>query len=226
MSVYCFSATGRSGRVAAFFAGQLNWDVVDIGPGTQPIPEETAVVVFPVYCQSIPEPVVQFLPRLESKNVALIACYGRMHHGNVLMEATKLVSGQVIAAAYVPIGHTYLDEPADVDPQALTPILKRLRAPEPAEIRQEFKNPLADFFPTLRSQLGVRIEKNDRCSDCGICSQSCPMGDMRRGVPGSRCIRCLRCVARCPEGALDVRYSLPLRLYLRKKKKNKTILYL
>lgn len=223
-AVYCFSATGRSLEAARFFADRLGVPVTEIEKGS--MDTETAVVVFPVYCQNIPEPVKAFLTRLRVKNVVLIACYGRMHHGNVLMEAEKLVSGQVIAAAYVPIGHTYLNEAAGVDTAALVPIMSRIRDPKPAKLKREFKNPLADCFPTLRSQLGVKIERNDRCTGCDICVRSCPMSDMRRGIPGSSCIRCLRCVARCPVEALDVRYSLPLRLYLRKKKKNKTILYL
>lgn len=220
--VYCFSATGRSMEVGKFFADHLGVRVTE----KEIADAEMAVVVFPVYCQNIPEPVRGVLPKLHANHVVLIACYGRMHHGNVLMEAAKLVSGQVIAAAYVPIGHTYLNESAGVDTEALLPILSRIRDPKPAKLKWEFKNPLADCFPTLRSQLGVKIGRNDRCTGCDICAQSCPMGDMRWGIPGNRCIRCLRCVARCPEEALDVHYSLPLRVYLRKKKKNKTILYL
>lgn len=223
-AVYCFSATGRSLEAARFFADRLGIPVTETGKGSGDA--ETAVVIFPVYCQNIPEPVKEFLPRLNANHVALIACYGRMHHGNVLMEAEKLVSGQVIAAAYVPIGHTYLDEPAGVDTAALLPILSRIYDPKRARLKREFKNPLADFVPSLRSQLGVKIERNDRCTGCDICVQNCPMSDMRRGIPGNSCIRCLRCVHICPERALAVSYAWPLRLYLRKKKKNKTILYL
>lgn len=223
-AVYCFSATGRSLEAARFFADRLSVPVTEIEKGN--VDAETAVVVFPVYCQNIPKPVKAFLTRLRAKYVVLIACYGRMHHGNVLIEAAKLVPGQVIAAAYVPIGHTYLNEPAAVDTDALEVILLRIHDPRPAKLKREFKNPLADFFPTLRSQIGVKIERNDGCTGCDICARSCPMGDMRRGIPGNSCIRCLSCVERCPQNALEVRYSLPLRLYLRKKKKNKTILYL
>lgn len=226
MSVYCFSATGRSWVVAEYFAMQLGTKVIDICRDTTESQEKTAVVVFPVYCQNIPEPVRVFLPRLSAEHVVLIACYGRMHHGNVLMEAAQLVSGRVIAGAYVPVGHTYRNEPTHFDKDSISQILERIHTPKPACIRREFKNPLADLLPELRGQLGVRLSRSPDCDSCGICTRNCPVGAMKNGIPGKSCIRCLRCVACCPKQALEVRYTWPLRLYLLKKKKEKTILYL
>lgn len=226
MTVYCFSATGRSREVAAHLASALGTEVVDIRRDMTEFQNETAVVVFPVYCQNIPEQVRRFLSRLDARNVALIACYGRMHHGNVLKEAENLLSGRVIAGAYVPIGHTYLNEPAKPDTEALKPLLERIQNPLPAKLHREFKNPLADFLPELRGRLGVRLNRNPRCDGCGICTENCPVGGIKSGIPDKNCIRCLGCVESCPKQALEVRYTWPLRLYLRKKKKDKTILYL
>ncbi len=224
--IYCFSATGRSREVAELFALRLRLAVTEIRWEMEIRETDTAIVVFPVYCQNIPEPVRAVLPRLRAKHVVLVAAYGRMHHGNVLMEAAGMVSGMVIGAAYVPVGHTYLGEAAQVDAAALEPLLERIINPRRAVLKREFQNPLANLAPKLRGQLGVSLHRNDRCDHCGLCQRACPVGAMEDGMPGKACIRCLRCVAKCPRKALEVRYCLPLRLYLKKKKKNKTILYL
>lgn len=217
-AVYCFSATGRSRNVAAWFAEKLNTAVRDI-TDEKPVDQEDAVVVFPVYCQNIPEPVCAFLTELKARNVVLIAAYGRMSHGNVLWEAKHLVTGTVIGAAYVPIGHTYRNEAADFDTQPLLPLLDRIRNPQPCVIERRGKNPFSDLFPALRSQLGVKLRRNENCGHCGICASECPVGAMKDGIPGRKCIRCLRCVERCPEKALDWTLRVPVALYLKKEKK-------
>ena len=224
--VYCFSATGRSREVAKWLADRLGTAVTDIRENTIPSQEGTAVVVFPVYCQNIPEPVRQFLPKLKGKDLVLMACYGRMHHGNVLWEAQKLVSGRVIAAAYVPIGHTYLGEHTSPDTKKLEPILDRIRDPKVAAIPRERKNSLSDLTPLVRSQLGVSMRRLENCTHCGICTLECPLGTMTDGVPGKKCVRCMRCVELCPQKALTAHLSFPMRMYLNKRKKDKTILNL
>ena len=49
---------------------------------------------------------------------------------------------------------------------------------------------------------------------------------MQYGKPGRDCIRCLKCVSVCPQGALTVKMGLPMKLYLQKKKENELILYI
>lgn len=217
-AVYCFSATGRSRNVAAWFAEKLNTAVRDITDGKH-VDQEAAVVVFPVYCQNIPQPVCAFLTELKARYVVLIAAYGRMSHGNVLWEAKKFVTGTVIGAAYVPIGHTYRNEDASFDPSPLQPLLDRIGDPQPCVIERSGKNPFSDLFPALRSRLGVKLRSNQNCTSCGLCTDACPVGAMKSGTPGKNCIRCLRCVDRCPNNGLDWTLRAPVALYLRNGKK-------
>lgn len=215
MKVFYFSATGRTKTVAAWIARELGAPLVDLEScDDSALHCETAIVVFPVYCQNIPLPVLPFLKALAAQNISLIACYGGKGHGNVLQEASRILSGTVIASACIPIGHTYLDEQTQLDPEKLRPLLDAIRISKPVTLPKERKSILAYLFPGLRSQLGIKLLRSDTCNSCGVCTQCCPMHTMKNGRPGGQCIRCLRCVSRCPGQALTAVPHPLLKYYL------------
>ena len=75
ITVYCFSGSGHSLAVSKELSKLLDCEIRPIDNKTTTA--DTAVVVFPVYCQNIPKPVKRFLKGLEAKYVALIATYGK-----------------------------------------------------------------------------------------------------------------------------------------------------
>lgn len=222
--VFCFSATGHCMEIAYFFAEELRVPVYEIGGSGDSA--DTAVVVFPVHCQSLPEPVRRWLPRLRAENVVLIAAYGMMHPGSALYEAAQLVCGRVIAAASLPTGHSYLNDERSFDRAALGPILRRMEHPIEANIPRVEKQLFAGFAPARRSRMGVRISRSSGCEGCGRCTRRCPVGAMEKGVPGKGCIRCLRCVYECPRKALSFSLHPLMRFYLRKPRREETKIYL
>lgn len=224
-AVYCFSGSGHSMAVARELARLLSCGVVEIGFDTARA-ADCAVVVFPVYCQNIPGPVKSFLKTLRAKHIALVATYGKISCGNVLYEARKIVSGQVIAGACIPMGHTFLDGDHGFDPAFLLPIAERISTPRRAPIPRMPKESLADVFPALRSRMGVKIVRTDRCTDCGLCEKRCPMGAIRNGRPNHKCIRCLRCVTECPQKALRYENRWILQKYLEHHRREEYSLYL
>lgn len=224
IKVWYFSGTGHSRKVAEFLAQALDAPLCEIGGSTGPA--DTAVVVFPVYCQNIPAPVKDFLLTLSAEHVALFATYGKMGCGNVLWEAARLVNGRVIAAGYIPTGHTYLQQDGVGDLQPLLAVIPRIQTPQPVSVPKGKKWWLADVVPDLRSQISVKLRRTEACSECGLCGRNCPMGTMQNGKPGKNCIRCLRCVVECPKKAIRVSYHPLLRWYLRKPKQEEWILYL
>lgn len=224
-AVFCFSGTGHSRAVAEYLAGRLGCEASDMenAAGAEC---NVAVAVFPVYSDSIPRPAREFLSGLRSRHTALIVTYGRMSHGNVLTQAAKLCRGQVICGAYVPTGHTYLDQPAGFDPQALEPVIQRILSPAPAAIPKERQSIPGCIMPEARARLLTGIRRGSGCTGCGICEKSCPLGTMKQGHPGKDCLRCLRCVKSCPRNALSPRYSPLLRMYLSRPRRTGTEIYL
>lgn len=59
------------------------------------------------------------------------------------------------------------------------------------------------------SFFGLRLA-SERCTQCGLCSRSCPMGiTPHREINSGDCLKCAECVPSCPAGALSVGFSLP-----------------
>ena len=218
--IYCFSGTGHSRAVAKFFADSLKTEITEITQEMKIpcIESEISIVVFPIYNGNIPKHVKLILPKINSKYFVLIATYGRMSTGNVLQESSKLVKGKVIAAAYVPTGHTYLNEPAEFDTEILKTILMRIEHPKEIIIKKERKGVLPRFFPNLRSRLSVKIHRTADCNKCNLCMKNCPVKAITDKGIDRKCIRCLRCVKNCPENALNVSFNPLLKKYLKNKK--------
>ena len=224
ITIYCFSGSGHSLAVSKALAQMLDCEIRPVDNET--VIDDVAVVVFPVYCQNIPKPVKQFMERMRAKHIVLIATYGKISYGNVLYEAQKLLRGQVIAGAYIPMGHTFLDGDYEFDATQLLPIVQRIKTPRQVAIPKTAKNPLANIFPVLRRRIGVKIKKGDNCVNCGLCEQACPVGAIRNGRIHSQCIRCLHCVTNCPQKALQYKNSQILNVYLKNYYKEEYVLYL
>lgn len=224
-AVYYFSGAGHSRAIAEHLAAELGCEALDMLSAAAAVCD-TAAVVFPVYGDNLPTPVKAFLPRLRCSCIALIASYGRMSHGDILSQAARLTGGQVICGAYVPTGHTYLDQSADFDKDVLAPVIERIRQPQAAVLPRERPSLLGRLFPEARGRMMVHIRRSSSCDGCGACEALCPMSSMKQGKPGRDCLRCMRCVIICPKKALSARYSPALRAYLSRPHLDKTIIYL
>lgn len=225
--IYCFSGSGHSLAVARAMAELLECDITEIGvDSSDSSSAEVAVIVFPVYCQNIPSPVMRFLETFRAKHIVLIATYGKISFGNVLYEAQQIVHGEIIAGAYIPMGHTFLDGDCTFDAGSLLPIIDRINTPKKVKLPKTRKNLLSNIFPALRSRIGVKLVKTNRCNSCGLCEKLCPTGAMQNGRSRTGCIRCLRCVTNCPQKALRYKNRWILEQYLKRHYKEEYVLYL
>lgn len=227
-AIIYYSNTGESKRIADYVAEKTGFCLVDL-TATAEYVYDTAVIVFPVYCQNVPEAVDKFLKNLKAEYAALIAAYGKMSYGNVLNEIQRKYRLNVIAAAYVPTKHAYLNEPRFDGFDRLAPLAKKLtdgeKRPASVKIPKSGKNPFANFAPAWRSRQGVKIVKNDRCNGCGQCKKICPEHAIENGKTNSNCIRCARCIINCPQGALSLKLTYPMRKYLNRRKKDELIIF-
>lgn len=223
-AVLYYTNTNQSKDIAEFFGNRTGYPLLDICK-LKEYSYRNAVLVFPVYCQNLPQPVKEILKSLTVEYLTVIAVYGRMCYGNVLQEVQKKYSHKIIAAAYVPTKHTYLCEKPFCDYNSLEIIIEKIFNPAEILIPKSYKNPLANLFKGIRSRVGVKIVKNNLCNNCGICEMNCHYKAIKNGKVNGNCIRCLRCVADCPNKALDFSLRLPLRLYLNKQKIDKTVVY-
>ena len=224
-AVVYYSNTNQSRRIAEYFADRLGyplWDIYDVPYQNF----DNLVLVFPIHCQSLPDAVKEFLSRTQITNITVIAAYGRMCHGNALYEAQRKYPHDIVAGAYVPTRHSYLQDEEFDDFQSLEPIIQKILAPSKIKIPRSYKNPFSEFLKRKRSQLGVKITKTDKCDGCGLCAQVCKCDAIKDGVTNKKCIRCLKCVGACPKSALKFSLSSPMKAYLKKKKQNKLIIYI
>ena len=222
-AVIYYSNTDECKRIATYLAEQLNYEFAEISGAKSNY--QHVVLVFPVYCQNIPNAVTKFLKRLTVENLTVIAVYGRMCHGNVLYEIQHKYRHNIIAAAYVPAKHTYIDEPRFCDFDRLKPIVEKATDSAAVKIPKSYKNPFANAFMGLRSRIGVKIIKNDGCVGCGVCQNNCPCHAIVNGKTNRKCLRCLKCVTICPKQALTYKTTPVMSAYLKKKKQNDLIIY-
>ena len=70
--------------------------------------------------------------------------------------------------------------------------------------------PAGAMFALCSRKPVMRRTVNDRCTDCGACIRSCPMGaisDEPRNTVYTECIVCLKCSEVCPENAVSFTWT-------------------
>lgn len=220
--IYC-SCTGHCKAVAQKLSARLGYTLTDYTEATDNY--SAAVIVFPVHCQSFPPFLKSFFQNVKAECAALIAIYGGARAGNAVYEAKKLIKAPVIAAAYLPSGHSYLNDGFIPDelPEAF---IAKICDPSPVYIPRRKKTPFAAFLPSLRSRAVIKILRNGKCVRCNKCGDGCPTGGIINGKTNLKCVRCLKCVASCPRGALEIKKTRVLCRYLEKAKQDETVLYI
>lgn len=232
-AVICFSPTNQSLKVASYFSNTLSWKLYNLtsfNAQTQfdyTVDFQYLVVCFPVYSQNIPLNVESILKKIKAEYFVILATYGKMGKGNVIYKAKNLISGKIIGGAYIPSRHSYKDNGEFLKFSKLNELINRIDKKETNQIiiPKESKNIFANFFPHIRSQLGVKMKKNKNCDECNYCNIICPSNAIHYGQITKKCLRCLKCYYECPNKGLSIKYSIFLRLYLRKDKQEDLIIY-
>ena len=227
--IFYFSGSGKSFRLASMLKDYLGFPLIKIenNISIETLECKTAVIVFPVYCQNLPDPVKDFIPKLKAENIAFATLYGRKSYGNVIYDAAHLTNAVTVAGVCIPSGHSFLSEDDDFHFEALFPFIERIKFPEKAKITKSKKSFYADLIPAQRTQIAVKITRSDLCSKCGNCIENCPMGAINDNlIINKNCIRCLNCINNCPKKALSFKTHPLLKFYLITDRKNELKFYL
>ena len=222
-AIIYYSNTFESYNISKYISDKTNYPLFTILE-LKEFTFDNIYLVFPIHYQMIPKIIVPIIKKLKVAKAIIIATYGKMSYGNVLNDCKKILNGIVVSAAYVPTKHTYIDNDNRFNEfDKIDNILLNMERTEEVIIKKSFRNPFSNLMPHLRHKLGVKIIKNKNCNNCGMCNSFCNM--INNGKVNKKCIRCLKCISVCSNNALEYRLSFFMRLYLKKKKKNLSIVY-
>ena len=221
-AVVYYSNSNQSYKIAKYLSYKSSYNLVNLKFNDNYV-FNNLILVFPVYCQNIPDEVKKFVKKIEVKNISIISTYGRKSFGNVVYEVAKLNNMNVISYGYIPTKHTYIKNDKEFsDYKKLDDIVEKFKTPSCIKIKRYFKNPFANIFMLKRSQFNIKIIKTNNCNGCTLCNEIC--SNISKGEISNNCIRCLKCVDFCPKNALIIRKSLLLKVYLKLFNKNKLVI--
>ena len=217
-----FSPTGGTKKTAERLASALGWDAqfhdltvraADLSFG----PDTLAVIAAPVFGGRVPWPFAQRLSHIEARGTpaVILAVYGNRAYEDALLELRGLAEARgfkVMAAGAFIARHSIVPEIAEGRPDGddlyrLDEFAQRIRQ------RLDYVSP--ESLPTaivpgnrdFRKYDGVPMHPSAGrgCVKCGRCAAECPVGAIPADDPSKtderRCITCMRCVAVCPQFA-------------------------
>ena len=107
-AVVYYSNSNESYKIAQYLSDKSTYQLIDVRKNDI-IQFDNLILVFPVYCQNIPDEVRDFVKSLKANNMSVIATYGKKSFGNVIYEISQLNNLNIISYAYIPTKHTYID---------------------------------------------------------------------------------------------------------------------
>jgi ferredoxin/putative NADPH-quinone reductase len=185
------------------------------------------IIVYPVYADTLPDLLKEFLERvfLKSVPITLVAGFGNVQPGKALSIVKKIVEEKscvVNSACAIVTAHSYNgdslkiaeNEPTDEKLEILNSFIlesieKALRAKSlsscETKIPEGHMRLVCRAPQKLMPQIFIKkpVVDWDLCNHCMICANHCPAGaiDSNLKIDNKKCIRCLACVKYCGKKA-------------------------
>ncbi|MDY2778034.1 MAG: 4Fe-4S binding protein [Collinsella sp.] len=229
-----FTGAGTTRRVAERFcrATGLAFEVFDVTPQNASLPTfqagDVALFAVPSYGGRVPAPARAALERCVGDSIpaALLVTYGNRAIDDTLLELSDVVS----RGGFVPVGaaaivahHSLMTNVATDRPDAqdlavvsdlARMVLERLDAVCAADAAALGEIPGNRPYRSFGGVPFHPVCNADRCTECGLCAASCPVGAIDPADPSKtdadRCISCTRCIEVCPRACRDMGGGLAL----------------
>lgn len=223
--IYYFSGTGNS-RWAAEKLAEYTGDVCCSISEAKGIPESAddrqTGLVFPIYAWGVPEPMLDFVKRLERKaGFTYGVCTCGADAGKAMKKLSRIAGLDSSYSLVMP--NNYIIG-SDVDDEKTARSKFAAAERELKSISEEVRERIRTYrvhegsFAVLKSSLinpgfnrFARTTKpfyvTDACCGCGWCAERCPAETIRitdgKPVWGKKCFQCLRCIHECPQEAIQ-----------------------
>ena len=225
----CFSPCGETKRIATHFytkCGGVFYDFTDpaVRDGFDAsVKYQLIVLSLPVYSESVPDVMKDWLKRLGAERYVLNLAYGGKHYGDAAAIAADLVgTDKVVAWSVTVVKHCYCEGDVPIDFSLYDPIVDKVNGGDmtPCPVPHVKANPFAHFFPKKRARINVSIAIDPaKCVHCGECVRRCPVRAITPEPAITKaCIRCKLCVKLCPVGAIGWTMTPLLVKYLENRK--------
>ena len=237
MKIFYFSGTGNSLYIAKQIANEAGNSSIQFIPHFQKqhsieIHEEKIGVIFPSYCQDIPDIVIDFCKKLKFNGnpyiFGIVTCNGvpgtsLQHLNNILRKKNqKLSAGWVLTMPGNSLHFIDYTNPREIQNSRhleteyqLKGIIETIK--RNGESKFEFKfalknqiqryvnyNFLFRFYRTY-----TKFYTDEKCNQCGICSKICPQENIKLTENtiswGKNCLQCLACLHWCPKESIQIK---------------------
>ena len=225
--IFYFTGTGNS-LMAAKGVAEGTETLVDLAEARKQgtlrfdLAGERLGFVFPVYCYTIGDAVLDFIRQAEFVNAgytfAIVTCGGGIGGTDVFLKKELAAKGITLSYAtslLMPDNTVfYWDIEPDEDNQKrlsaaatlLTQIKTELAAQKQRPAKGLSTKFLRPFYHLMTSTKKFRAE--DSCIGCGLCAKNCPDQaiELKDGRPvwvKSKCTKCAACINRCPVAAIQ-----------------------
>ncbi|MDE7243861.1 MAG: EFR1 family ferrodoxin [Oscillospiraceae bacterium] len=219
VTLYYFSPTGGTKKVAEIFSSEIAGKITAVDLGMRTVqPESTigdvAVIAAPVFGGRIPAIVADKVRSLNGtgKKAVTLAVYGNRAFEDALLELNDAVASagfQIVASGAFVAQHSMAPEvgkgrPDEKDRADICgfaqKVLAKLESAADSQVTVPGNRP-------YKNSMGIPAApiSNPACKLCGKCSAVCPVGaislENHSVATNTNCILCMACVSACPEQA-------------------------
>ena len=233
-----FSPTGTTKTIIEGIARGINQSPMETIDITKPevrkqqlqtSENELLVIGVPVYVGRVPAIAIDWLHTIKARSTpaVCIVVYGNRQYGDALLELkdTMVKHGCVPIAYAAFVGeHSFSSsetpiasarpDVSDVNHAELFGKRINEKLLSIASVDHISDTTVPGNYPYQQFKAWVLdfIAINDKCSQCGVCAQECPVGAIDLENSGSidtnKCILCCACIKKCPENARTMKAGI------------------